>query len=856
MRSGAVVLLILFFFLPLPAHEIERVALQLQWLPQFQFAGYIMAKEKGYYAAAGLDVDIRPMRADLDVEKEVLSGRAEFGTGRSSLLIAYDRGEPVVALAAIFQSSPMVLLVRKDSGIRSVEALRGKRVMLTEDVRSAASIQAMLRGAGLTQKDLLLLAHTFDPGSLERNETDAMAAYLSNEPFILAGRGIETHAFDPKKYGFDFYSDILFTSQNEVAQHPDRTRRFYEASLKGWHYAFMHIEETAQLLYQKYNPQHKSLDALRNEGEILKRLALVDNTPLGMLSPERLHAINQAYSLLGFTGGTRDIDAFVYHPERMEISGGETAWLKAHPVIRVGVDPGWPPVEFIENNGQFSGITSGYIHRIADKLGIRVELVHYQNRSEVDQAMRRHELDVTTAMPNFPDRHSYAAFTRPFLSLPMVVVSGKSFQYVGDLAALRGKRVAVVKGYAADTLLGRDFPRITRIETENLSEALKLVAYGKADAAVGALAAVSYLIASEELSNLRVVGQTPYRYEVAMGVRKDWPELLRLMQKALDSISGQEREAIYHEWVPTVYEHRIDFALLWKILALTAVAALLFGYRYIRLEELVRRRTRELEELNATLHDRIAQAVEENRRKERMMIQQAKMATIGEMIESIAHQWRQPLNIMGIGISNLELKRQLGTLEPEELDRLIDMVQRQVAYMSQTIDDFRNFFKKDKQIVHVRLRELVDEVVALVAPALQQQKIDLHITVPDLLSSDLYPNELKQVILNLLSNAKDAVLLQGRPDKRIEIKAYESAEIIHLEISDNGGGVPDAIMDKIFEPYFTTKFEAQGTGIGLYMSKIIVEKNLRGTIAVMNGEAGACFSIVWPKKLGQAGAEA
>ncbi|MHC3993424.1 ABC transporter substrate-binding protein [Thiomicrolovo sp. ZZH C-3] len=850
MRIRAVLLLIMVLWLPLQAHEDhdKRIVLQLQWLPQFQFAGYYVAKEKGFYAEAGLDVDIRLMEPDMDVEQEVLSGRAQYGTGRTSLLVNYDSGAPLVAMAAIFQSSPMMLLVREDSGIRSIQDLRGKRVMMTSDVQTAASVQAMLRNAGMKEEDLVLLHHTFDPLSLERNETDAMAAYSSNEPYILAQRGIKTFAIDPKVAGFDFYNDILFTSEGELQKHPERVKHFYEASLKGWRYAFEHIDETSRLLYEKYNVQHKSLEALRFEGETLKTYALKEDVPLGDLSLERLRAIYQAYMLLGYIKGYRDIGAFVYHPERMRLSAEEKAWLQQHPVLRVGVDPAWPPVEFMSRKGVYGGLSYGFIRRVAEKLGVRIEAEPKRSWQEVDEALNARELDVAAAIMAMPERYAYTNFTRPYLTLPMVIVGGETFQYVGDLAALKGKRVAVVKDDAADIFLKHDFPQIKRIRTDNLPDALRMVAFGKADVAVDALAVVSYVIAQEELNNLRIVGQTPYRFEIAMGVRSDWPVLQTLLQRAIDSIGEEEREAIYRQWVPTVYKHQFDYALLWKVLGVLAVIALLFGYKYIRLDELVKRRTRELTELNATLHERVEEAVAENRDKERMMIQQAKMATIGEMIESIAHQWRQPLNVMGIGIANLDFKRQLGKVDDAELDTLINIVHRQVDYMSQTIDDFRNFFKKDKQLETVRLHTLVDEVLALVIPALEQKKISVEVDVPEGMEAELYPNELKQVILNLVSNAKDVLLHHGYGEKKIRVTAREDGDAIQLFVADNGGGVPEEIMDKIFDPYFTTKFESQGTGIGLYMSKIIMEKNLRGTISVENRHGGAEFAVRLPKK--------
>ena len=254
-------LLLSLFFISI-AWSKESVTLQLSWLHQFQFAGYYVAKEKGYYSSAGLDVTILDAQNRRDPFKAVMAGKAQYGVGRSSLIVDYINGAPLILMAAVFQSSPMMLLSRKDANIRSAKDLKNKRVMLTGDTIEGAELQAMLRSVGLRSGDLNLQEHSYDPMSLARGETDAMVSYLSNEPYILQKAGIETRAIHPKEYGFDFYSDILFTTTNETIKHPQRAEAFYDASMRGWLWAFDHIEETAELIYRDYNPQHKSLDAL------------------------------------------------------------------------------------------------------------------------------------------------------------------------------------------------------------------------------------------------------------------------------------------------------------------------------------------------------------------------------------------------------------------------------------------------------------------------------------------------------------------------------------------------------------------------------------------------------------------
>ena len=263
------------------------------------------------------------------------------------------------------------------------------------------------------------------------------------------------------------------------------------------------------------------------------------------------------------------------------------------------------------------------------------------------------------------------------------------------------------------------------------------------------------------------------------------------------------------------------------------------------LDKKVKQRTEELEQLNASLQERIALAVLDMQKTERMMVQQSKMAAMGEMIEVIAHQWRQPLNIAAIAITQLEMNQQLGISNPENEGKALEQVSSQIALMSHTIDDFRNFFKTDKTLESVQCDAIIDEVVALAQGSLENGKIELVVECAAGLRLQAYPNELKQAILNIVNNAIDAINAKRAEQKRISITALQrDSDACVITICDTGGGIDEAIRERIFEPYFTTKFESQGTGIGLYLVKSIIEKNLEGAIRTYNTEMGACFEIV------------
>lgn len=306
-----ILFLITFFSLLLSADN-KKITLQLNWLNQFQFAGYYVAKEKGFYSDIGLDVKIKEFTNNTNLVEDIKTGKANFAIGRSSLLVERANGEDVIALGAIFQESPLMLLVRKDSNIKSVQDLRNKKVMITPDAAFSASLLAMLSANNLKPNDYIIKKHSFNLNDLIVGNVDAMASYLSNEPLVLKDKEIGFRIFHPRDYGFHFYSDILFTSSKFIKNNQELTKNFYEASIKGWEYAFKNKTEAAAIIYKKYNTQNKSYISLIKEGEILEKLAYAHNEGLGHLDKNKLENIFNVFKLFGLVKKDIDINDFIY----------------------------------------------------------------------------------------------------------------------------------------------------------------------------------------------------------------------------------------------------------------------------------------------------------------------------------------------------------------------------------------------------------------------------------------------------------------------------------------------------------------------------------------------------------------
>ena len=267
-------------------------------------------------------------------------------------------------------------------------------------------------------------------------------------------------------------------------------------------------------------------------------------------------------------------------------------------------------------------------------------------------------------------------------------------------------------------------------------------------------------------------------------------------------------------------------------------------------EKEVSLKNRHLKELNDDLENKVLRQVKKMREKDDMLFQQSKLASMGEMIGNIAHQWRQPLSTISTAASGLKLQRELKIETENSLNESLDVIVKSTKTLSQTIDDFRNFFKKDKNETDFRIEENIGKVINLMEATLKMKDIKI---VKDIDSCNFHglENELTQALLNIMNNAKDALILIEE-DKYIFISVKNIKDEVIIQIKDNAKGIDPAIINKIFEPYFTTKFNSNGTGIGLYMTQSIIVKNMNGKINVSNVEfeyknkqyTGAQFEII------------
>ena len=310
MRASLLLSLFLIFSLSHQATAADKVTLQLRWHHQAQFIGYYTAKSKGFYDEVGLDVLIKAGGPGIVPWQEVINGRADYAVENSNALTAFMYGEPITALAAIYQHSPSAFLTKQSSGIQNPKDLAGKKVMIFPGGQDP-ELMLLLQGQGLTKYDLDLIATSTDLNDLINDEIDAFNAYISNEPDALEQLNIPYYLIKPSDYGIDFYSDILITNQQKIIDNQAQADKFISASLRGWQYALSHPEEAINLFKEEY-PTQKNLGHLRFELNMAHELIMPELIEIGHMNPKRWQDMVDMLADANIIRTKHSLDGFIY----------------------------------------------------------------------------------------------------------------------------------------------------------------------------------------------------------------------------------------------------------------------------------------------------------------------------------------------------------------------------------------------------------------------------------------------------------------------------------------------------------------------------------------------------------------
>ena len=515
------------------------------------------------------------------------------------------------------------------------------------------------------------------------------------------------------------------------------------------------------------------------------------------------------------------------------------------------------------------------------RLNIPLKLVETENWTQSLEYVRDRKCDILSLLINTKERQNYMNFTKPYIVFSLVLVTKRNVNFISDLEDLENKKIGIQKNYAYSETISSNYPNLEIIKVKDLKDGLRKVERGELFGQVATYLSIAYAFQDEFYGSLQISGKFDEKVELSLGVRNDDLILLNIFDKMVNYISKETRQKIISKWVAVESEKSIDYKLFWSIISFLVFILLLILYTYIiqrkylnkvkkvkkeievlnsTLEKKVQERTkevelsnkklvlktRELEELNNNLDIKIKKEIENRKKQEQLLIQQSKLAEMGEMISMIAHQWRQPLSALGTIVQNIHLRHSLGKLNDEYMENQRLLSNALTKKMSKTIDDFRNFFKPNKEKESFSIEDAINQTIFLIDDSFKSHNIKINCKISDDILVYGYESELSQVLLNILVNSKDAFLENNIENPLISVYVKKIETHVRIVISDNAGGISKSIINKIFEPYFTTKTSYNGTGLGLYMSKIIIEDNMLGELKVKNIDNGVQFLIYIP----------
>ena len=528
--------------------------------------------------------------------------------------------------------------------------------------------------------------------------------------------------------------------------------------------------------------------------------------------------------------------------------------------FNVAITKNWYPISFEEDKDKALGISSEFWEIIVNKLNLKTSNTFFNSFDEQIKSLQSGKSDIIFSVGESESRKKFAYFSNEYLKFPISIVTKKDEHFIENIDDIINKKIAVGNNFTAHNLLKEKYPNLDLVLVNNVEEGLNLVSKNQVFAFVDIKPILTYNIAKFSFKDLKVSGNSGIDFSLKIMVRKEFKDLIPILNKTIATIPASEVITIVNSWNNVKFQTSIDYTIVWILTFVVFFSIIAFIHRTATLNILnkklkytVEEKTKELRYLNENLQLAIDKKTKELLEKEAILNQQAKMAAMGEMIENIAHQWRQPLSVISTISSSLKIKKEMNILDDKEFYEALQNINKTSEHLSNTIDDFRNFFSPNKEMNKFYVSQLIKKSKDLIKSRFDKFNIKVIENIDDIEILS-YQNELFQVILNLFSNSIDVLSSSQIENKIIYIKIYHDENNLYIEFLDNGGGIKDEFINRVFEPYFTTKHKSQGTGIGLYMSLQIVTKHLNGEISVKNDTFidnnikyfGAKFTILLP----------
>jgi signal transduction histidine kinase len=525
--------------------------------------------------------------------------------------------------------------------------------------------------------------------------------------------------------------------------------------------------------------------------------------------------------------------------QQINLTDKELEFIK-NTKIKVSISNSWEPFTFKSKSNEPFGISSEYWNLISKKIGLETQNEFFKTFNQQLASIKNKNSDLIYSAGETPQRDEYALFTKEYANFPISIVTKKDENFIENISFIKEKKLAIGNNFTAHNILKNNYPNMNFILVNSVKEGLDLVSKGKAYAYIDIQPVLFYNISKYNFSNLKVSGNTGLNFSLKFMIRDDYPILESILNKAISSISINELNSIITKWNNVQFQTNFNYDLFWQVLFVIFIIILAFLHRTYTLKSLnesltlkIEEKTKKLNDMNKNLENLVDKKTKELIEKEKILNHQSKMAAMGEMIENIAHQWRQPLSVISTAATGAKVKKDFDKLSDSDFYETMDIINNSAQHLSDTIDDFRNFFTNEKEASTFDVNIPIDKVLYLISSKLKNRNITV-VRNTEIITVVGLVNEFIQVLINIINNALDAFEDSSCEQKIIFINLYKDDNKLILKIKDNAGGIKEEILDRVFEPYFTTKYKSQGTGIGLYMSTEIIKKHMNGNLTVSN----------------------
>jgi len=778
--------------------EDTDVVLQLRWDHQFQFAGYYAAQWLGYYEAEGLNVEIRSAFQDgeiLDGPTEINEGRADFGVGAANILMAQDSNIDLTLVASIFQRSAVEYCTLLNERGNTIFDLSQLNIARRPGDLLDLELQALFASEGISPyaRRTSDITRDFTLEDLKSGSFDVVPDFLGQISYTASKEKLPLKVIKPAEYGVDFYGDTLFTSTELANQNPELVERFRRASIQGWYYALEHPKEITALIINRLsrsdsNPDvvHELEDFNRYQAEKVLELTHYPIVMVGNMNTFRWKKMAEVMYEVQMISEIPDLNNMIFNYDQVKVNQLQDTKLNLS------------------------------IFFVILTFGITIFFLVYLNRRNILLRKEINDRQLAEKRLILSKKRYETIFQSSVLGITVTDFDGRIHTVNDAWCRMTGYSSQELRQMNINTLIAPEYRDTDQKQLLDLKEG--------------------------RISNFSMVKK--YLRRPSESEEQDY----FYGRMVLTRIWNEASEPILHMSMITditreVQETEANLRSEVRFRKIVGKVAQEIGGTLFENLDLSNELSMDLEEINMELEKLFTHELEENRRKDALIRYQARMAAMGEMIGSIAHQWRQPLNTLKLVLMNLKDSGD----DPGYAETCHNKANTLIRRMSETIDDFRYFSNPQTEPRYFSVEESIKLVLGLVDEQLRVSGISLEVNCDSLPPLNGFDNQFSHVLFNLVSNAIDA-LKDNPPGKPRLIKIIgqmDQSEIL-LRIEDTGSGIPKANVEKIFDMYFTTKEADGGSGLGLAMASSILENTLNGKLSLVDTATGCAFELRIP----------